>query len=66
MKTYFEFIRPNFRNLIILDVVFLLLVTIKLFFIQDFPWIIVFSGYITFWVVTSIGYLWSKYKGYVD
>jgi hypothetical protein len=66
MKTYFEFIRPNFRNLIILDVVFLLLVTIKLFFIQDFPWIFVFLGYITFWVVASIGYLWGKYKGYIN
>lgn len=66
MRTYFEFIRPNFRNMTLLDSLFLLLVVVKLFFVKDLNWFFVFSGYITYWVVTSIGYLWSKYKGYVD
>lgn len=66
MRTYLQFIRPNFRNLIILDAFFLLLVVVKLFFVKDLNWFFVFSSYITYWVVTTIGYLWSKYKGYVD
>lgn len=66
MRTYLQFIRPNFRNLIILDVFFLLLVVVKLVFVKDLNWFFVFSSYITYWVVTTIGYLWSKYKGYVD
>lgn len=66
MRTYLQFIRPNFRNLIILDAFFLLLVVVKLFFVKDLNWFFVFSSYITYWVVTTIGYLWSKYKDYVD
>lgn len=66
MKTYFEFIRPTSRNMVLLDILFLLLGIVKLFFVKDFPWVFVFSGYITFWAVTTIGYLWSKYKGHVD
>lgn len=66
MRTYLQFIRPNFRNLIILDTLFLLLVVVKLFSIKDISWIFVFSGYITYGVVATIGYLWSKYKGYIN
>ena len=66
MRAYIEFIRPSFRNMVLLDVLFLLLVVVKLFFIEDLSWVLAASGYIMYWFVATIGYLWSKYKGYLD
>lgn len=66
MRAYIEFIRPSFRNMVLLDVLFLLLVVVKLFFIKDLSWVLAASGYIMYWFVASIVYLWSKYKGYLD
>jgi hypothetical protein len=66
MNTYFNFIKPTFKQQIYLITLFLFMVVIKIIFLHDIQFIHLFSGYLGYWVGSTCEYLYCKYKGYVD